>query len=166
MAMNSCFSCGGFAPRDCSTCPHCDARLEGRAAQGPVARALASLTLLATSGATAVTLMACYGMPVCDTKEDADGDGVMSCYDDGETASDCDDSDASIHPGADDALGDGIDQNCDGADGINSGTGGQSAGGQSAGGQSAGGQSAGGQSAGGQSAGGASAGGAGGAGGG
>lgn len=31
---------------------------------------------------------------------------------------DCDDGDPSIHPNADDPLGDDIDQNCDGADGV------------------------------------------------
>ncbi|TNE89778.1 MAG: hypothetical protein EP330_10235 [Deltaproteobacteria bacterium] len=41
---------------------------------------------------------------------DDDNDG----YDAGE---DCDDGDASIYPGADDPMGDGIDQDCDGSDG-------------------------------------------------
>jgi len=34
------------------------------------------------------------------------------------TDPDCDDDDPSIHPGADDEEGDGIDQNCDGVDGV------------------------------------------------
>ena len=42
---------------------------------------------------------------------DADGDGS-------EDALDCDDTDATIYPGAYDLVGDGIDQNCDGIDGL------------------------------------------------
>ncbi len=42
---------------------------------------------------------------------DDDGDGVS------ENAGDCNDSDTSIFPGAPDAAGDGIDQDCDGIDG-------------------------------------------------
>ena len=41
--------------------------------------------------------------------EDGDGDGVY-------TNADCDDSDASVYPGADDAPYDGSDSNCDGSD--------------------------------------------------
>ncbi|MBX7196889.1 MAG: peptidoglycan DD-metalloendopeptidase family protein [Sandaracinaceae bacterium] len=41
---------------------------------------------------------------------DADGDGVAV------SAGDCDDGDASVHPGATDRCGDGIDQDCSGAD--------------------------------------------------
>jgi len=41
---------------------------------------------------------------------DADGDGVTRC------AGDCNDANASIHPGAAEICGDGIDQDCNGAD--------------------------------------------------
>jgi predicted outer membrane repeat protein len=44
--------------------------------------------------------------------EDGDGDGQT------ESEGDCDDADVDIYTGADDTVGDGIDQNCDGVDGI------------------------------------------------
>jgi hypothetical protein len=53
----------------------------------------------------------CTGGDLPCTRIDADGDG----YDFGE---DCDDTDAAVHPGALDAPGDGVDQDCDGADGA------------------------------------------------
>lgn len=75
-----------------------------------------------------VTLMACYGMatpimepapvdqppprPACEPGQ-ADSDRDGSC-----TPSDCNDTDASVYPGAPDNTGDGIDQSCDGEDGI------------------------------------------------
>ena len=51
---------------------------------------------------------ALYGAEMVDMDED--------CYPPGEE--DCDDEDPTIHIGADDPEGDGIDQNCDGVDGI------------------------------------------------
>ena len=59
----------------------------------------------------------------CVGGQDLDGNG--DCADDGEPnlqSSDCDDEDASIHPGAEDIGGDGIDQNCDGVDADATGT--------------------------------------------
>lgn len=54
---------------------------------------------------------------------DADSDGfggepVVACVGDGlvELSGDCDDGEVSVHPGAGDLGGDGIDQDCDGAD--------------------------------------------------
>lgn len=85
-----------------------------------------NLVAAATGGLVAVTLMACYGaappggyrpvneLPPAPT--DADGDGFATSAE-GQGA-DCDDSSSSIHPGADDPPGDGIDQNCDGVDGT------------------------------------------------
>ena len=73
-----------------------------------------------------VTLMACYGMayPVAiDTpvasSNDRDGDGFEAAPS-GAAASpayDCDDTSKDVHPGADDPVGDALDQNCDGMDG-------------------------------------------------
>ena len=45
--------------------------------------------------------------------EDVDGDGFR---DERAGGTDCDDERASVHPGAHDACGDGIDSNCDGLD--------------------------------------------------
>ncbi|RMF85416.1 MAG: PASTA domain-containing protein, partial [Nitrospirae bacterium] len=70
--------------------------------------------------APAAGAVAEYGAPVDLTLSlgpapgDLDGDG------DGYTPNqgDCNDADAAIHPGAPDPPGDGVDQNCDGADGV------------------------------------------------
>ena len=42
---------------------------------------------------------------------DLDGDGFPQ-------EDDCDDTEADIYPGAPEVIGDGIDQNCDGVDGV------------------------------------------------
>ena len=76
----------------------------------PALAALLGLTM-ATGCPTRTTAL--YGAPATDQ----DGDGYLLEGDD------CDDTDASINPAADDPEGDGIDQNCDGVDGNASDTG-------------------------------------------
>lgn len=67
--------------------------------------------------ALAVTfLVGCKSGPTIPTEtgidpNDRDGDGFNQ-------AQDCDDGDAEINPDADDMVGDGVDNNCDGIDGI------------------------------------------------
>jgi hypothetical protein len=81
----------------------------------------------AGGGAVALTLMACYGggprpydiepaappQPTSCSQpgDDLDHDGYCS-------PEDCDEVNASVHPGASDDPGDGIDMNCDGVDGM------------------------------------------------
>jgi Putative metal-binding motif len=157
MRLSSCSDCNGFVPPRASVCPNCGAKC-GAEPRSALSRAAKSVAMLATSTATAMTLMACYGMPPCDDPQDKDGDGAPTCSEDG--YDDCDDTNPDIYYGAPDEEGDGVDQNCDGVDGILDETGGA----PPEGGSSAGGAPAGGAPAGGAPAGGAPAGGAGGAG--
>ncbi|MEZ4367783.1 MAG: putative metal-binding motif-containing protein [Kofleriaceae bacterium] len=108
--MNVCDRCGGLVPPRLDGCPNCGRR-GVRAALGGVLGALGG-------GAVMLTLMACYGRPVhtvCDPADDRDGDGF--CPGTRGAALDCNDGDASVHPGAVDDAVDGIDQDCDGRDG-------------------------------------------------
>lgn len=116
MRLSTCVYCGGLMPLSSSSCPHCDAHV-ARSLLAPVARLTKGLVGIAASSAFGLTLMACYGAPPCDDNKDQDGDGhgdpTVCAFDD-----DCNDDDAAIFPGADDPADDGIDQNCDGVDGI------------------------------------------------
>lgn len=118
--LNLCTACAGFIPHEATSCPHCDTPAAvppaARTSSRMLSRLVRGAVMLTSSSAFAITLMACYGAPPCEGSEDADGDGYPNndCV---ETV-DCDDDDAAIYPGADDPEGDGIDQNCDGIDGI------------------------------------------------
>jgi hypothetical protein len=104
----SCTGCGGLSPDLAPACLHCDATL---ARPGRWAR----LFQLLAGGGFMMTLAACYGAPYRDRMmhagdQDRDFDGAL-------IPADCADDDATRFPGAADADGDGIDQNCDGVDG-------------------------------------------------
>jgi len=107
--MKSCPCCESFVPAH--ICPECGHVFPKKKS---LLRALVNIT---ASGATVVTLAACYGVPIepseyCDdTSSDLDGDGYCGIYD-------CDESSAEVNAFAFDELGDGEDQNCDGVDGY------------------------------------------------
>ncbi len=69
---------------------------------------------MGTSGSSSTTLYTIdngqtYHIGACPTGTDADSDGYPS-------TTDCNDTNAAIHPGATEVCGDGIDQDCSGAD--------------------------------------------------
>ena len=70
----TCSGCGGFLGSSDEVCPHCDAR------PSRSRRRLALLAGLAGSASLGLTMMACYGGPVCDSPycvpppNDANGD--------------------------------------------------------------------------------------------
>jgi len=108
--MFDCQGCGGFVPPNAKRCPNCSSRRARRLLAG------------AAGSVVAMTLMACYGAPMpmepvhpkaagCTPENDFDKDGY--CPPD-----DCDDHDITVHPGATDTPNDGVDQNCDGIDGM------------------------------------------------
>ncbi|MBK8254078.1 MAG: putative metal-binding motif-containing protein [Polyangiaceae bacterium] len=113
-----CGSCQGFVPHDADTCPHCGNSVVAPAPQKQSRKGLlGAMATVATGGLMSITLMACYGIAyTCDGGVDKDGDGFY-LTNDANCESDCNDNDPNIHPFADDPLGDGIDQNCDGQDG-------------------------------------------------
>lgn len=73
MKLSSCPSCRGLLPARALDCPHCEATLVA----SPIARAAKVLVGMATGGAVAMTLMACYGMPPCEEGE------TGNCIDEG-----------------------------------------------------------------------------------
>ena len=114
--LSSCSECSGFLPPSVNACPNCGEAVTRRPT--PMPAPLRGLMAIGAGGLLAMTLSACYGGGISLPQDagppctDVDNDGY--CVMDG----DCDDSDFNISPAAPDMLGDGIDQNCDGVDGI------------------------------------------------
>jgi hypothetical protein len=116
-SLHSCPACAGFLSPAATICLHCDAPVRPMRG-GRLARAILGLL---GSGVAAVTLMACYGGPghvmnygptCANGGSDADHDGEC-------TPEDCNDTDRLIFSRASESSdADGVDQNCDGADGI------------------------------------------------
>ncbi len=117
--LTACSTCGSFLPPYASACPSC-ARLAPRTR---LPAAVRGLLAIGGGGLLSVTLSACYGAPCAgggsscyndfcsDSSADTDGDGYCLEYD-------CDETRADVHEYAQDSAGDGVDQNCDGVDGV------------------------------------------------
>ncbi|MBS1149893.1 MAG: hypothetical protein H6Q89_1591 [Myxococcaceae bacterium] len=70
--MLRCTRCEGFIPAAVTACPNCSKFVpRGRAGSGFLA--------VLGAGAAAITLMACYGMPPCDTQATDGGSGSGRC---------------------------------------------------------------------------------------
>lgn len=121
-----CRHCPSFVPASASACPNClELNVSQRVrATGPalarIPGPLRSLLAIGGGGLLSMTLSACYGGGCVDgycfedcSNPELDTDHDYYCLE-----SDCDETNAAIHRYASDELGDGVDQNCDGADGI------------------------------------------------
>jgi len=80
-ALSSCQKCRGFVPPASAECVHCGAPMLESAPRGGVM--LKGLWGLAGAGVTALTLMACYGMPPCDAPPPEGSTDPFHCYDNG-----------------------------------------------------------------------------------
>lgn len=120
--LTSCPHCSAFVPSGADACPCCQAA----APRTRLPAAARALLAIGGGGLLSVTLSACYGGPCAggscyepdsgprtceDFSQDTDGDGYCLSHD-------CDETDPDTHEGATDDVGDGVDQNCDGADGV------------------------------------------------
>ena len=105
--MLRCTTCSRHALDHEARCPFCGGELTDRS------RSVLGRRLRNTLGAavTPLVLTACYGVGGLETDSDLPGEDLDE---DGYTADvDCDDDDASVHPGAAEICDDGVDNDCD-----------------------------------------------------
>lgn len=111
--LRPCPSCAQMVYSNTCTCPHCGAEKVCRSAGLPRSAMLLGLTLAAIGcdddKGTEEHFSSDYTGAPSYTYEDVDGDGYADDVD-------CDDSDASIHPDAEEVPGDGVDSNCNADD--------------------------------------------------
>ena len=103
--LSACAGCGAL--RRPGPCPHCGVEHSLRRAATTAAVVLGLMVAGCddVGGDKDTSVQALYGVTVTDT----DGDGYVS-------PDDCDEGDDTVHPGAEETAGDGIDSNCDGED--------------------------------------------------
>jgi len=108
--MLSCPRCASHIPKLALGCPLCHSPLPDTEIR-PAAVLLLGLAAACDKDDTGLDPQPAYGVTVVDTGGiDNDGDGYA------ESDGDCDDTDATIHPDAEETAGDGIDSNCNGED--------------------------------------------------
>ena len=112
--MRACLNCEELMPGGC-TCPSCGSHqpcsLGARLPAAALVLGLTACSLTPGNGPTDDTWSGQADYGVAETGwVDEDGDGYS--IRDG----DCNDSDATIHPAAEETAGDGIDSNCNGED--------------------------------------------------
>jgi len=127
MKLLRCFQCQSFFPPAANACTHCGNTKKSNAnTPYSIDRLIKKGVIWFTGSTLSVTLAACYGMPCAsdsqsasckannfpcaDLTQDKDGDGYCGEWD-------CNEEDKTIHYGANDPLGDKIDQDCNGVDG-------------------------------------------------